>query len=190
MNEPQKEPDFKRAYQSSKQDYPAPGRIKRAVINSQRQQRWLRYLPAKEWLALAAAVGCFLILITMTNQTHLPPQNNETLALEVEFHNYADEPAPVADHRQQLTVYQREYTQNLNTLSAFYSRRAMLAQHAGSWQFIDCNQQIITVSIDLIEDLRKHKRIDPGIFDGSFVELAFDENGRLMSVSPARENLC
>ncbi|MEC9261252.1 MAG: hypothetical protein VYD53_07935 [Pseudomonadota bacterium] len=196
MNESDRQDALQQAYNTAKQRYPAPGRIKRAVLNQQpgNQQRFLdraiATLPGREWLALAAAVGCLLLLVKGAPLINQPMPDNDIIALEVEYHGYQDDVASLPDYREKLTLYTREFTRQLDTLNVFYSRPAMLASHQGNWLFTDCDNQTITVSHELIDDLRALQRVDPALVEGTFVALAFDKQGRLIKIEQVAIKSC
>lgn len=188
---------LKHAYQNAKQRYPAPGRIRRAIIEQPAtDNRWHQFLagsaklPGREWLALTAAAGCFLVLLNLYWSPPLPPSTDKFVALEVEYHGYQDNIDHLPDYREKLTVYTREFTRQLATLNVFYSREARLASLDGDWLFTDCKNQKITVSHELIDDLRALQRVDPALVEGTFVALAFDQQGRLIQIAPASTNRC
>lgn len=197
MNESDRQDALKQAYDAAKQRYPAPGRIKRAVLEQQETSlSWLTFkqvkatLPGREWLALAAAMGCLLLLLNSVMYAQKPVLENPQIALQVEYHSYQDDVTDRPDYREKLTLYTREFTRQLETLDAFYSRPAMLTSHKGNWLFTDCNNQTINVSHELIDDLRALQRVDPSLVDGTFVALAFDENGRLIKIEHATAQRC
>ncbi|GGF52910.1 hypothetical protein [Alteromonas lipolytica] len=197
MNEHDENDALKQAYQTAKQRYPAPGRIKRAVTeHHDTGSNWWYLLvrpgrlPGREWLALTAALGCLLVLLTIYTSPVPPAGESKFVALEVEYHGYQDEINDSPDYREKLTVYTREYTQQLNTLNVFYSRPAMLASLDGDWLFTDCQNQKITVSHELIDDLRALQRVDPALMKGTFVALSFDEQGRLINIDSAPAEHC
>lgn len=197
MNEHDDNDALKQAYQDAKQRYPVPGRIKRAVTgHHDNNNQWWHFLlgkgslPGREWLALTAAIGCFLVLLTVYSAPSFFPEEASVVALEVEFHGYQDEVNLLPDYREKLTVYTREYTRQLTALKVFYSRPALLASLDGDWLFTDCTNQKITVSHDLIDDLRMLQRVDPAVVEGTFVALAFDEQGRLIRIAMAAAESC
>ena len=196
MNESDRQDALQQAYNTAKQGYPAPGRIKRAVINQQSGnhqhiiERTKAKLPGREWLALAAALGCLLLLVKGAPLINQPLPDKDLIALEVEYHGYQDDVASLPDYREKLTLYTREFTRQLDTLNVFYSRPAMLASHQGNWLFTDCDNQSITVSHELIDDLRALKRVDPALVEGTFVALAFDNQGRLIKIEQAPIRSC
>ena len=196
MNESDRQDALQQAYNTAKQRYPAPGRIKRAVINQQSGnhqhiiERTKAKLPGREWLALAAALGCLLLLVKGAPLINQPLPDKDLIALEVEYHGYQDDVASLPDYREKLTLYTREFTRQLDTLNVFYSRPAMLASHQGNWLFTDCDNQSITVSHELIDDLRALKRVDPALVEGTFVALAFDNQGRLIKIEQAPIRSC
>ena len=106
------------------------------------------------------------------------------------YHGYEDELPDTSQYQQQLTVYNKAYKDKLATLTAFHSKHAMLAKHEGNWLFTDCNNQKITVSPQLMQDLMLHKRADAELMAGNFVELVFDDQGRLIQITQSRKNLC
>lgn len=197
MNESDPKDELQQAYDAAKHRYPAPGRIKRAVLAQQQQDRSWRHLlhtnsrlPGREWLALAAAVGCLMWLLNTAMFAHKPLPDTDIIALQVEYHGYQDDVAGLPDYREKLTLYTREFTRQIETLNIFYSRPAMLASHEGNWLFTDCDNQTITVSHELIDDLRALQRVDPALVKGTFVALAFDKQGRLIKIEQAQAKSC
>lgn len=197
MSEHDENDALKHAYQTAKQRYPIPGRIRRAIFKQPTAgNRWRHLLsgsaklPGREWLALMAAAGCFLVLLNMYWSPALPASTDKFVALEVEYHGYQDSVVHLPDYREKLTVYTREFTQQLASLNVFYSREARLASLDGDWLFTDCKNQKITVSHELIDDLRALQRIDPALVEGTFVALAFDQQGRLIQIAPSATNRC
>ena len=184
--------EFKQAYEQSKQQYPAPGRIKRQVINQAKQPfSWKVYLPGKEWMALCGALCCLVVIYAMNTFTQQSPvTHSDVLEVAVAYHGYENELPDTSQYQQQLTVYNKAYKDKLATLTAFHSKHAMLAKHEGNWLFTDCNNQKITVSPQLMQDLMLHKRADAELMAGNFVELVFDDQGRLIQITQSRKNLC
>ncbi|TPV60630.1 hypothetical protein FJ444_03100 [Aestuariibacter sp. GS-14] len=184
--------DFKQAYERSKQQYPAPGRIKRQVLNQAKQPfSWRIYLPGKEWMALAGALCCLVVIYAMNSVVRQAPiAVTDGLEVAVAYHGYENELPEASKYQQKLMVYNQKYTDNLATLKAFHSKHAMLAKHEGNWLFTDCNNQKITVSPQLMQDLMQTKRADAELMAGNFVELVFDDQGRLIQITQSRKNLC
>ena len=197
MNDNELDKALKQSYNNAKQRYPAPGRIKRAVLAEQKSQwQWHHFftraaqLPGKEWYALTAAIGCVWIIYSLTLTPVEQTTASNLVALQVEYHGYEDEKPVVPDYRESLKIYNREYASQIATLSQFYSRSAVLVKHEGDWLFKDCQNLNITISNELVDDLRALQRIDPELVEGTFVELAFDAQGRLINISPSTLARC
>ena len=185
---------FIEAYKQNKARYAVPSRIKRQIeAQASQSQGYSRFLPRKEWLAFAAAIFCIVVIQGLISFSDSPFKSSEIVAINIEYHGYDENfnaPAIYANHSEQLKLYAHEYASQLANIKARYSKSAQLIVNDRSWQFKKCDEQLIDVSIELIEDLSLHNKIPREILPGSFVELDFDKEGRLVAISPATNNQC
>lgn len=189
MNYQDEDDAFKRAYNASKSRYPVPSRIKRK-IDAEAQGNWQQYVPRKEWLAFACALVCVFFIYAIVEIPTLTSPHVNPVTVTVEYHGYDDDFSQSPSHQEQLTVYSKEYAQQLQNIQSFYSKTAYLTKTATNWQFIKCDNQRIEVSKNLLTDLRQLQKAPVELASGSFVELSFDKEGRLIAIMPSNKTLC
>lgn len=175
-------------YRQRKNQHIAPASIKRAVLTKHQaklntQQIWRRISHVA--VAASTLLLCGLVYWHYYAWQITEPQISGIQYTTVELHSLA--PAKQSeDLTERYAKHYNDYLSQQNILAMHHTKQAVLRQTEGDWQLQTCDQQVVKVSQQLIQALRDIHQIDANLKDGDNVELHFDKNGIILSISQSR----
>ena len=136
--------------------------------------------------AIVAMLGVYNIGVFQSR--HLP--NMQTAAHSVDivhYHGFAGEDKMLAnnlndDYQARFNAYTRQYVESSLVARAVSQQPATLKSQDGYWLLVNCKNQQVIVSESLIASLNINGRIEGDINVGTQVALAFDGQGRILSI--------
>ena len=93
------------------------------------------------------------------------------------------------DYQARFNAYTRQYVERNLVAKAVTQQPATLQSQDGYWLLVNCEQQQVVVSERLIASLNINGRIEGDINVGTQVALAFDSQGRIMSIKQSTKPL-
>lgn len=194
-------------YKESKQQHPAPFKIKQAAIEKIRsQQETISILTLyKDWLPLTSAAAVALIVIGLFSFNHslelLGPQEHVASRIVVlESHGFSQGEQKTAhltealpsnhNYAQKKEHYLKQYQDALRSMEIASTRIASIEVIDQHWMLKDCENNLIEISDKLIAQLKTEYRIESGLDVGEQVELAMSETGLILSIKTSAVNMC
>ena len=106
----------------------------------------------------------------------------------VDYHGFDGEGESYRDnnYRTRFNVYTQNYYASQELSQAVKFQHATLYADNGNWMLVDCEQTKLVVSQALLDSLNTLNRIQGDIKVGMQVALAFDEQGKILTIT--REN--
>ena len=109
----------------------------------------------------------------------------------VDYHGFDGEGESYRDnnYRTRFNVYTQNYYASQELSQAVRFQHATLYADNGNWTLIDCEQTRLVVSQALLDSLNTFNRIQGEIKVGTQVALAFDEQGKILTIVQASKPL-
>lgn len=114
----------------------------------------------------------------------------------VNYHGFEGEDELLAnnlnnDYQARFNAYTRQYVERSLVVKAVTQQPATLQSQDGYWLLVNCENQQVVVSESLIASLNINGRIEGDINVGTQVALAFDSQGRILSIKqPTKPLMC
>ena len=173
-------------YQQRKSRVQPPDSIRLATLNAARKSEqqenksWLGF--GKQLHLITACLGVVMLglLVKNTLQAPMPPTAMET-------HIERAEPTPEAmlvtrSRTADLSEAKHAYEQRQLTMAIHHREVAQIANTQGIWELRMCNQQSITLSEEVMQELALQNALYDGIKTGDFVQIAFSQNGKIIGI--------
>jgi len=129
-------------------------------------------------------------------------QTNHSTALQTEahhvdivhYHGFKGEDKLLAsktgnDYQARFNAYTQQYVESKLVAKAVMLEPATLQAQDGYWLLVNCSNQQVVVSENLIASLNINGRIEGDINIGTHVALAFDAQGRILSIKQSSKPL-
>ncbi|AXT40437.1 hypothetical protein D1814_17975 [Alteromonas sp. BL110] len=112
----------------------------------------------------------------------------------VHYHGFEGEDKLLAknvnsDYQARFNAYTRQYIESSLVAKAVTQQPATLQSQDGYWLLVNCENQQVVVSESLIASLDINGRIEGDINVGTQVALAFDSQGRILSIKQSNKPL-
>lgn len=112
----------------------------------------------------------------------------------VHYHGFEGEDKLLAknvnsDYQARFNAYTRQYIESSLVAKAVTQQPATLQSQDGYWLLVNCEDQQVVVSESLIASLDINGRIEGDINVGTQVALAFDSQGRILSIKQSNKPL-
>ncbi|MDY6977124.1 MAG: hypothetical protein SVW51_13030 [Pseudomonadota bacterium] len=112
----------------------------------------------------------------------------------VHYHGFEGEDELLAnnlnnDYQARFNAYTRQYVESSLVARAVSQQPATLKSQDGYWLLVNCKNQQVVVSERLIASLNINGRIEGDINVGTQVALAFDSQGRILSIKQSTKPL-
>jgi hypothetical protein len=175
-------------YRQRKNQHAAPASIKRTVLVKQQsmlntQQIWRRI--GHVAVAASTLLLCGLVYWHYYAWQISGPQIAATQYTTIELHSLAAANQS-ADITERYAKHYNDYLSQQSVLVLHHKKQAVLRQTDGDWQLQTCDLQVVKVSQQLIQALRNIHQIDVNLKNGDNVELRFDKNGIILSISQSK----
>ena len=143
--------------------------------------------------AIVAMLGVYNIGIFQSRHS----QGMQTAAHSVDivhYHGFEGEDKLLAnnaniDYQARFNAYTRQYVESSLVAKAVTEQPATLQSQNGYWLLVNCENQQVIVSESLIASLDINGRIEGDINVGTQVALAFDGQGRILSIKQSTKPL-
>ena len=147
--------------------------------------------------AVAFAIVAMLGVYNIGTFQSLHSQGMQTAAHSVDivhYHGFEGEDELLAnnlnnDYQARFNAYTRQYVERNLVAKAVTQQPATLQSQDGYWLLVNCEKQQVVVSERLIASLNIYGRIDGDINVGTQVALAFDSQGRILSIKQSTKPL-
>ncbi|GFD68484.1 hypothetical protein [Alteromonas sp. KUL106] len=112
----------------------------------------------------------------------------------VHYHGFVGEDKLLAnktgyDYNARFNAYTQQYIESNLVARAVSLEPATLKAQDGYWLLVNCSNQQVVVSENLIASLNTHGRIEGDIDIGTRVALAFDAQGRILAIKQSAKAL-
>jgi len=112
----------------------------------------------------------------------------------VQYHGFEGEDKLLAnktgnDYKARFNAYTQQYIESNLVAKAVTLEPATLKAQDGYWLLVNCSNQQVVVSENLIASLNMNGRIEGDINIGTHVALAFDGQGRILSIKQTSKPL-
>ncbi|WP_394220387.1 hypothetical protein [Alteromonas gracilis] len=143
--------------------------------------------------AIIAMFGVYHIG-TIQNSHSLGPQTAAHRVDIVHYHGFEGEDKLLAsktgnDYQARFNAYTQQYVESKLVAKAVTLEPATLQAQDGYWLLVNCSDQKVVVSENLIASLNINGRIEGDINIGTHVALAFDAQGRILSIKQSSKPL-
>lgn len=178
--------DLNELYQKRKQKHKAPGSIKRAIVLNNTQSRLV--WPSFNMLAGVGVTASLMLLISLIvmqqSQLNLPPSRTELTLVEV--HSLDKKSQSLAENVQQRHAqHYQNYLKQQQILASHHKKSAVLHLAAEGWELQTCDQELLTISTELVATLQQLNRVDSSLKTGDYVNVDFDRNGLIVGIFQA-----
>lgn len=203
--------DLQEAYKRSQQSQTLSEDVRQAVLQHNRihnntvDNKWgqsvgklLTYFDTS--ILKLSAVAFALVALFATyyigqQHTQFVSQDNMTdLTVNiVHYHGFEDEGKnfKTDNRRAKFKAYTEHYYANQSLAEAVSVQGATVQENSGNWLLVNCQDERVVVSQSLLSSLSTQKRIEGDIKVGTQVSLAFDRQGRILSIrSSAKPLVC
>lgn len=168
-------------YTARKQQHPAPSSIKKNVRLKQSADRDLK--KSLQRLSYAAVSACTLVLIGLifVHQTRF---NSPAMQYQiVQLHSLNSESMTLSDDiNQRYAKHYNDYLNSQKNYAQHHQKVATLKKVDSGWQLETCDQQIVSVSNELLLALSHINKLDTQLNTGDIVDIAFDQSGIILAI--------
>ena len=186
--------DLNECYARSKSKYTPPSRLKRAVLNEATKAQPNHTDKMKPWGALmvAAVTGILLFnIVIFDREVRQEPVAALPDFESVEWHGYEDK---LLSRFEQLQLKQeqhyQDYQHTLAVTAQHTVRLATIQQIDGEWALLDCDQNLIKISEELVAQLGQDNKLDGRFTVGDSVRLALNQDGYILNIWSSKMNTC
>ncbi|MBT3136349.1 hypothetical protein KL866_14830 [Alteromonas sp. ALT199] len=143
--------------------------------------------------AIVAMLGVYNI--GSFQSRHSPSMRSAAHSVDiVHYHGFEGEDKLLAnktsnDYQARFNAYTRQYVESNLVAKAVTLQPATLQSQDGYWLLVNCDNQHVVVSESLIASLNINGRIEGDISVGTLVALAFDDQGRILSIKQSTKPL-
>lgn len=82
------------------------------------------------------------------------------------------------------------YLQGQQIVTAHHKRLARLVNTEDGWGLQTCDQELVLLTAQLVEQLLNSRRLEQQLKKGDEVEIAYDADGRILTIKPASKLSC
>lgn len=172
-------------FRRSRLKHKPPSRIKRTIMHYASENQPKSGMQMGAWGALAAAVvTCALLVKVMFYHGELSkPAALETTIAMVEWHGFAPEQV---EQQESFLALQQKYFENYRRTMDISTqqeiRTAVLQKVEDDWALLDCNQNLIQISSQLVQELQDKHLLEGQFAVGDNVKLALNKEGYILKI--------
>jgi hypothetical protein len=179
-------------YENRKRNIHAPGGIKRKMMYEAKQaskgnaKHWFNRI---QYSAFALAT-LLLVGVVMVQQKQMLDIGTPMRYTSVQLHTLPGQTAQDYSHiSEKYRSHVQAYEQQQAILIAHHSKQAVLRMSPQGWEMQTCDNEMVAVSSELIARLTLDKLVTPQLKSGDSVNIAFNQAGRIISITPATQPL-
>lgn len=173
-------------YRQRKANVKPPESIRHAAMNAAKKTEqqpslgWLSF--GKQLHLITACIGIVVLGLLVKHTLQAPPQPT---AMETHIETLSASPEAgisTLSKSADLAVAQQAHSRRQLTMAIHHKEVAQVANTQGIWELRMCNRESITLSPELMAELAQQNALTDGIQHGDFVQIAFAENGLVISI--------
>ena len=183
--------DLNDLYQSRKRRFKSPGAIKRKIMSHQQP------FPTQKWIQRFAGFTIATGVLVMFGLINLQQFSSDDIPTPVEYqptaiHTLAAQPtSPRESINSRYAEHYQKYLSQQALIAQHHSRPARLSIQDGVWQLETCDEELLSISEDLVAALRDIGQVDNAIKTGDPVEVLFARTGIILGIRATdQQNMC
>lgn len=173
-------------YQQRKSGYKANSSMKRSVLkNLDHKGSWLTTMNRIQHVAIAA--GTVLLISLIAVQLHQIRQPVTQIAqATIVIHSIGSQGATDKDSlSQRYSQHYQDYLKKKALLASHHQKSAVLSQFDDGWELTTCDQELVKISSELIETLKKMDVVNTSLKTGDSVKVRFNVAGLIVGIEPS-----
>lgn len=177
-------------YQQRKSRHKANSSMKRHTLaQAESASNWSGIFNRFQHVAIAA--GTLLLVGLVALQSYeLRQAGPEIEYTSVQIHSLeSDQKQDYAQIKVLYDQHRDDYLKQKVILASHHKKAAFLSQFDDGWELKTCDQELVKISSELVQILKEMKLINPQIKRGDSVQIAFNVNGLIVGIEPAKNNL-
>jgi hypothetical protein len=169
-------------YAKRKLRHPAPASIKRYILTKQQDNNFTAYLFRRiSYVAVAASTLLLMSLLLIQQPAQIPAELGYQL---VQLHTLETNTEHLSDSfKERYAKHYNDYLTQKKTYAAHHKTKAVMHLVDKGWQLKNCDDEVLSLSNELIAALSKIQQIDTQIISGDAVEIAFDQTGIILGIT-------
>ncbi len=188
------DPSLDALYNKRKQSVKAPASTRSFILAKAKSTQVRASFNLWNWTLGVSLCTALLVLFQYVGLSHrqIQPQYNV-----IQVHRLYEESQPLELARQaaQQTRIQHadnyaRYMQSQQVLATHHKLNAELVETANGWGLQTCDRELVLLTTQLVDQLRNHHRLEQQLKKGDQVEIAFDAQGRILTIKPTSKLNC
>jgi hypothetical protein len=175
-------------YAKRKLQHHAPASIKRHILAKQQDNKFTAYIFRRiSYVAVAASTLLLMSLLLIKKSDQVPAELSYQL---VQLHTLEINTEHLTDSfKNRYAKHYNDYLAQKKTYAAHHKTKAVMHLVDEGWQLKNCDDEVLSLSNELIAALSKIQQIDTQIINGDAVEIAFDQTGIILGITRSGNHL-
>lgn len=184
-----KDEQLKALYQQRKEQVKAPHSTRQLLLTKARAEQIKPGYNLWNWMLGISLCAALLVLFQFVGITHqqLRPEYE---VIQVHRLNEEKQPGELAALVAEQTRVEHadnyaRYIQGQQILTAHHKRLARLLNTEDGWGLQTCDKELVLLTAQLVEQMHNSQQLPAQLSQGDTVEIAFDADGRIVSIKAA-----
>ncbi|GAB5379595.1 MAG: hypothetical protein Alis3KO_29910 [Aliiglaciecola sp.] len=173
-------------YQQRKSKHRANSSMKRGVLkNLEHSGSWFTAMNRIQHVAIAAGTVLLISLIAIQLHQIRQPVTQITQAT-IELHSISSQDSNEDNALgQRYAQHYQDYLKQKALLASHHQKSAILSQFDEGWELVTCKQELVKISQELVDTLKKMDAVNASLKTGDSVKITFNVSGLIVGIEPS-----